>query len=57
MNNNLFQNDKCHVISLTCGILNMTQMDLSMRQKQLTDIENTIVVGKGVGGGGQGVCD
>ena len=28
------QKDKYHIISLTCGIQNMTQMSLSMKQKQ-----------------------
>ena len=29
------ENDKSHMISLTWGIYNMTQMNLSMKQKQI----------------------
>ena len=47
------EKDKHHMISLICGIKNMTQMNLSMKQKEIRDIENRLVVAR-VGGVGEG---
>ena len=48
------EKDKHHMISLVRGIQNMTQMSLSIKQKQTRDIENLrLPKGKEVGGGGR----
>ena len=42
-----FEKDKYRMISLICGMSNMTQMNLSTKQKQTHGIENRLVVAKG----------
>ena len=54
------EKDKYHMISLTCGISNMTQTNLSMKQTNLSmklrDIENRLwLLGWGGGWGRDGV--
>ena len=49
------EKDKYHMISLTCGIKNRTQMNPSTNRNRLTNIENRLVVAKGEGGGGGGM--
>ena len=41
------EKDKYHMISLICGISNMTQMNLSKKQKQTLRHREQIVVAKG----------
>ena len=41
------QKDKYHMISLICGISNMTQMNLSTKQKQTCGHQGREGVGKG----------
>ena len=43
--------DKYHMISLICGIENMTQMNLFMKRNRITEIENRLVAAKGEGAG------
>ena len=43
---------KYHMISLICGIQNMTQMNLSVKQKQTHRHREQTVVAKGAGGRG-----
>ena len=38
------QTDKYHMITLTRGILKMTQMNIFMSRNRLTDIENKLMV-------------
>ena len=46
------EKDKCHTKSLICGIKNMTQMNVSMKQKQtLRHKEQTCVCSEGKAGG------
>ena len=40
------EKDKYHMISLTCGICHMTQMNISMKQTD-SDIENRLMAAKG----------
>ena len=42
---------KYHMISLICGILNMAQMILSTKQKQIMDMESRLVFAGGRGKG------
>ena len=44
------EKDKHHMLSLTCGIYNTTQTNISMKQKQTPDIESRLVVAGVVGG-------
>ena len=49
------EKDKHHMISLIRGIQNMTQMNLSIKQKQ-TRRHRELMLTKGERGGGKGVC-
>ena len=50
------EKDKYHIVSLICGILNMTQMNLPMKQKQTHGhMEQTCGCQGGVGWGRDGV--
>ena len=50
------EKDKYHIILLIYGTKNMTQMNLSIKQKQIQDIENRLMVAK-IGRGGRGGMD
>ena len=41
------EKDKYHMISLVFGMLNMAQINLSMKQNKPTDIEIRLMVAKG----------
>ena len=41
------EKDKYHMISQTCGIPNMSQMNSFTKQKQILDRENKLMVTKG----------
>ena len=43
------EKDEYHMIPLTCGISNMTQMNLPTKQKQIHRPENRLAVAKGEG--------
>ena len=46
------EKDKYHMMSLTCGIQTMAQVNLSTKQKQNHGIENRFVIAKGEGRSG-----
>ena len=51
------EKDKYHMISLLCGIQNMTQMNISTKQKQTHRYREQTCGCQGGGGVGEGVWD
>ena len=49
------ERDKCYMISLTCVIWKIIQMNVYTKRNRLTDIENKLMVTKGEREGARGI--